>query len=120
MGKAELKKELKKLDKEGAKQRQPMGGKSKIVAALLAFFLGGLGIHRFYMGQKAQGFAQLAGTLAGAGLVVAGAASTVTGGSVSALVIIGFILILGVSIWAFVDFIRILTGGLQPEEGFND
>jgi TM2 domain-containing membrane protein YozV/Tfp pilus assembly protein PilE len=27
------------------------GGKSKVAAALLAFFLGGLGIHRFYLGK---------------------------------------------------------------------
>lgn len=27
------------------------GGKSKVLAALLAFFLGALGIHRFYLGQ---------------------------------------------------------------------
>jgi len=29
----------------------PGGGKSKVVAALLALFLGALGIHRFYLGQ---------------------------------------------------------------------
>jgi TM2 domain-containing membrane protein YozV len=34
-------------------------GKSKTVAALLAFFLGGLGIHRFYLGYTWQGVVQL-------------------------------------------------------------
>ncbi|OOE18017.1 TM2 domain-containing protein [Bacillus subtilis] len=29
--------------------------KNKIVAALLAFFLGGLGIHKFYLGRVGQG-----------------------------------------------------------------
>jgi TM2 domain-containing membrane protein YozV len=29
--------------------------KSKVVAALLAIFLGGLGIHKFYLGQNLQG-----------------------------------------------------------------
>lgn len=29
--------------------------KSKTVAALLAFFLGGLGFHKFYLGQVAMG-----------------------------------------------------------------
>ncbi len=29
--------------------------KSKIVAALLAFFFGGLGIHKFYLGKPIQG-----------------------------------------------------------------
>ncbi len=27
------------------------GGKNKVVAALLAIFLGGIGVHRFYLGQ---------------------------------------------------------------------
>ena len=35
----------------GAKQRGAPEGKNKIVAGLLAIFLGGLGIHRFYLGQ---------------------------------------------------------------------
>lgn len=33
--------------------------KSKIVAALLAFFLGGLGIHKFYLGRTGSGVAYL-------------------------------------------------------------
>lgn len=35
----------------GAPQAGARRGKSRIGAALLAFFLGGLGIHRFYLGQ---------------------------------------------------------------------
>lgn len=34
----------------GAMQR-PGAGKSKVAAGFLALFLGGLGIHRFYLGQ---------------------------------------------------------------------
>ncbi|UZT96269.1 TM2 domain-containing protein [Chryseobacterium fluminis] len=33
--------------------------KSKSTAALLAFFLGGLGIHRFYLGQNIMGILYL-------------------------------------------------------------
>lgn len=33
--------------------------KSKSTAALLAFFLGGLGIHRFYLGQNGMGILYL-------------------------------------------------------------
>ena len=33
--------------------------KSRIVAALLAFFLGGLGIHKFYLGQTGWGVVYL-------------------------------------------------------------
>jgi TM2 domain-containing membrane protein YozV/ribosomal protein L40E len=34
-------------------------GKSRIAAALLAFFLGGFGVHRFYLGQIGWGFVYL-------------------------------------------------------------
>ncbi len=35
------------------------GHKDKIVAALLAFFLGGLGIHKFYLGKTGAGLTML-------------------------------------------------------------
>lgn len=43
------------------------GGKSQIVAALLCFFIGGLGIHRFYLGYTWQGIVQIL-TLGGCGI----------------------------------------------------
>ncbi len=36
-----------------------VAGDSQIVAAILCFFLGGLGIHRFYLGYTWQGIVQL-------------------------------------------------------------
>jgi TM2 domain-containing membrane protein YozV len=122
--KAQAKKQLKEFKK--ANNWYAGGSKSKIVAALLAFFLGNLGVHSFYMGNKKKGFIQLGATIVGIVLFVVGAAKTVTTvgatGSVgiSGLAIVGLVLLLGVSIWAFIDFIRILTGGLAPEEGFED
>ncbi|AZV07683.1 MULTISPECIES: TM2 domain-containing protein [Enterobacter] len=35
------------------------GSKNKLTAALLAFFLGGLGAHKFYLGKIGQGFLYL-------------------------------------------------------------
>jgi TM2 domain-containing membrane protein YozV len=60
--------------------------KSKIVAALLCFFLGALGVHRFYLGYTKLGIFQI-----------------ITCG--------------GCGIWALIDFIQILTGGLKDSEG---
>lgn len=36
-----------------------IGGKNKTIAALLALFLGGIGIHKFYLGRWIQGFLYL-------------------------------------------------------------
>jgi TM2 domain-containing membrane protein YozV len=69
--------------------------KSKSTAALLAFFLGGAGIHRFYLGYTGIGFTQLFLLLGG----------WLTCG----------ITAIGAGIWAFVDFIRILTGSLGKD-----
>ena len=85
------------------------GGKSQVAAALLAFFLGELGIHNFYLGNTSKGFMQLGGFLLGLALVIAGAATAVAG-STSVLFWVGLFLIIGISIWAFIDFIRILIG----------
>ena len=61
-------------------------GKSQLTAVLLAFFLGGIGVHRFYLGYTLIGVIQIL-TLGGLG------------------------------IWSLIDFIRILTGSLQPKDG---
>ena len=116
--KTELKKEIKKFKKD--KTYWYSGGKSKITAALLAIFLGNLGIHSFYMGQTKKGFIQLGLTVVGIALYVIGIVDYVTGlgETFPTLALVGLILLLGVSIWALVDFVRILTGGLEPEEGF--
>ena len=98
------------------------GGKSKIIAALLAIFLGVFGVHSFYMGQTTKGFLQLGLTALGLGLYVGGIASYVSGAGVAfpVLALLGLLIYLGVGIWALVDFVRILTGSLEPEEGFDD
>lgn len=60
--------------------------KSQVTALLLCFFIGGIGVHRFYLGYTWQGIVQL-----------------LTFG--------------GLGIWTLIDFIRIITGDLQPKDG---
>jgi hypothetical protein len=49
-------------------QRTPMPQKSKLAAGLFGIFLGGLGIHRFYLGYVGIGVAQIVVTLLTFGL----------------------------------------------------
>ncbi|MCS7078052.1 MAG: TM2 domain-containing protein [Bacteroidia bacterium] len=58
--KKELKKNLKAKKQNGS-------GKNQLVAALLCFFIGALGIHRFYLGYTTIGIIQLL-TLGGCGI----------------------------------------------------
>ena len=62
--------------------------KSKLVAVLLAFFLGSIGIHDFYLGYNKYGVIKIVLTCC-------------TG--------------VGGGIWALVDFIRLLTGSLNTD-----
>lgn len=66
--------------------------KSKMTAFLLAFFFGTLGVHRFYLGLGGSGAVMLILTL------------TVIGWPISL-------------IWAVIDCILILTGGLRDRDG---
>ncbi|QKG53526.1 TM2 domain-containing protein [Hymenobacter sp. BRD67] len=63
-------------------------GKSQIVAAVLCFFLGGLGIHDFYLGRVGKGILQI----------------------ILSILLVGFILVI-------IDFIRILLGTEKPKDG---
>lgn len=63
----------------------PVSPKSRLAAALLAFFLGGLGVHRFYVGKIWTGI-----------LII--------------LTIGGFF-----GIWVLIDFIRILMGSFKDK-----
>ncbi|MCU0470132.1 MAG: TM2 domain-containing protein [Arcicella sp.] len=58
---------LKATQKQIKKNAPVEGDKSHVAAILLSFFLGGLGIHRFYLGYTWQGVVQLL-TLGGLGL----------------------------------------------------
>lgn len=62
--------------------------KSKLVAVLLAFFIGSIGIHDFYLGYTRNGIIKIVLTVC-------------TG--------------VGGSIWALIDFIRLLTGSINKD-----
>ena len=57
----------KKIKEAFTTTAEAKGGKSQLTAALLCFFLGGIGIHRFYLGYTWQGIVQIL-TLGGLGI----------------------------------------------------
>lgn len=80
--------------------QQPHPGgeqKSWLVALLLCFFLGELGVHNFYIGRTQRGMRQL-------GLAIVG--------FVTSFILIGFILIGVLVIWKWVELVFI-AGGLS-------
>lgn len=79
-----------------------LSDKSKVVAALLCFFLGWLGMHRIYLGRAGAGILIIA-------LNIIGALTTA--------ILIGFVFIAIAEIWVFIDFFRILFGGLKDSQG---
>ncbi|SHE25768.1 TM2 domain-containing protein [Actinomyces glycerinitolerans] len=95
--------------------------KSKVAAAVLAFFLGTLGIHNFYRGQTRNGIIHLC--LVGAAIVLFIIGGVVLGTNVDAygnvsdgaastagmLMLLGWLVAAGNGIWAFVEFIMILV-----------
>jgi TM2 domain-containing membrane protein YozV len=76
-----------------------MGGDNQIVALLLCFFLGMLGVHSFYLGNKKKGIIQLALCIIGA---------------ITSPFLIGIPILAALGIWVIIDFIRILIGDLGP------
>lgn len=71
------------------------GGKSQLTALLLAIFLGGLGVHRFYLGYTGRGFLHIALALTSFLIVPA---------------IVNLVLVI-------IDIIKIANGDLKPKSG---
>lgn len=90
----ELRQELKRQLAE-APTEQSASGKSQLVALLLLIFLGGLGIHRFYLGYIGRGFLYI-GLLVTSFLIVP---------AIALLVLL------------IIDLIKTITGSLKPKGG---
>lgn len=78
--------------------------KSKVAAALLAFFLGYLGVHNFYLGYTAKATCQLVLFLIGCFFF---------------WLVIPLLFLIAVPVWAFVEFIMILVGAGQYRTDAN-
>lgn len=76
------------------------GAKSKIAAGLLGIFLGGFGVHNFYLGYTTKAVIQLVCTIVGILLSCVG---------------IGVIVVSGISIWGIVEGIMILCGKIDKD-----
>lgn len=107
------------LSAVNAKKPQPVRAvKSKVVAALLAFFLGETGAHSFYLGYKKRGVIQAGGLAALIAGYACSAAAVLNDSMAIYVVSLGFLLCgAAVCIWAFVDFIRIVSGSLELADG---
>ena len=79
--------------------------KSKLTAGLLGIFLGGMGIHNFYLGNNTIGIIQVV-------LFVVGFLTIFLCG-------IGFLLMVAVQIWGLVEGIMILTGNNVKDASGN-
>ncbi len=69
-----------------------VGDKSKMTAGLLGIFLGGWGVHNFYLGKAGRGAAQLVVTIATCGMG---------------------------SLWGFIEGIMILSGSINTDGNGN-
>jgi TM2 domain-containing membrane protein YozV len=79
------------------KNKIEISEKSRTATFLLAFFLGGLGIHRFYVGKNGTGLTILL-------LSIFSIFTLFISGAVSA-------------VWALIDCIIILCGGFKDNKG---
>jgi len=89
-----FKKELKR-QLAAAPKSTTAEGKSQLVALLLNIFLGGLGIHRFYLGYVGMGILYIA------------------------LLLTSFLIVPAIALFILlvIDLIRIITGNLKPKNG---
>ena len=111
--------------------------KSRLAALLLGIFLGGLGIHNFYLGRIGRAIGQLIMSIFGWAFYIVGFFSIINAGltgaayaynydyntAVSAvagsagLMIFGLLLLMASGIWALVEWILIACGSARDKNG---
>lgn len=91
--------------------------KSKATAALLAFLVGGLGAHDFYLGKRNLGLIHVGLGVGGFVIIMISAILAGTSGNEDSLLFLGvlpgYLMLLANGLWAFIEFIMILA---KPEE----
>lgn len=87
--------------KEVTEKKEGASSKSRVIAALLAFFFGVIGVHSFYLGKKGQGVFHILLLLIGLGVGFA------TEGE---LYVITILLEVINECWAFIESILLLLG----------
>ena len=90
-------------------RRKSRSDKKKVVAALLCFFVGFLGVHRFYVGKVGTGILML---LLPVSFIAIIPSSFATGTWELSL----FEFLLPLSIWVIIDFVRVIKGSFGDKE----
>lgn len=87
-----------KLEKATEKQMEGISManfKSPLVGLILGLLFGGLGVDRFYKGDTGLGIAKLV---------------LLIGGSLTAVIVVGLFVLIGLAIWVFVDLFLVWQG----------
>lgn len=74
--------------------------KSRLAAGLFGIFLGGFGVHNFYLGYTSKAVIQLVATIVG---------------YLTMCITIGFVIVPGIAIWGLIEGIMILTGAIAAD-----
>lgn len=98
-------------------EQRRVGRKTRVTAAVLAFTLGAMGIHRFYIGHYGVGLLQLLMFLAGIALPLS--AFFVDDPGAKLALAAGGLLGIFAGIWAAADGVLIIAGKFKDREGFD-
>jgi TM2 domain-containing membrane protein YozV len=79
-----------------------ISSKSRLATTLLAFFLGGFGAHRFYLGKIGTAVIMLILAIIGYSTI---------------MFFVGYFFLGAVGIWALIDFIYAVAGIMKDKEG---